>query len=209
MEPASPGSGNRIRPVHEIFLALRFSRAPKHAIRRDPSSLFPARRRVWAGGQQFLPEGLTRHRRLREDRGCAEASDCLPDATWLSGSCHSASSVIWCRPQPEKGRTLKKLYVGNIPYATTEEELRAFFEQSGLQVASVTLIRDRMTGNPKGFGFVETNSEDEARTAIEKLNGQNFMGRNLIVNEARPPRDFGGGGGRGGRDSGGSSRRRY
>ncbi|HEY4681916.1 MAG TPA: RNA-binding protein [Candidatus Acidoferrales bacterium] len=104
---------------------------------------------------------------------------------------------------------MKKLYVGNIPYATTEEELRAFFEQSGLQVASVTLIRDRMTGNPKGFGFVETNSDDEARAAIEKLNGQNFMGRNLIVNEARPPRDFGGGGGRGGRDSGGSSRRRY
>ncbi len=104
---------------------------------------------------------------------------------------------------------MKKLYVGNIPYSTTEEELRAFFEQAGLQVASVTLIRDRMTGNPKGFGFVETNSEDEARAAIEKLNGQSFMGRNLIVNEARPPRDFGGGGGRGGRDSGGSSRRRY
>ncbi len=105
---------------------------------------------------------------------------------------------------------MKRLYVGNIPYNSTEEDLRAFFEQAGLQVGNVTLIRDRMTGNPKGFGFVETNSDDEARVAIEKLNGQNFMGRNLIVNEARPPRDFGGGGrGRGGRDSGGSSRDRY
>jgi RNA recognition motif-containing protein len=107
----------------------------------------------------------------------------------------------------EKGRTLKRLYIGNIPYTCTEDDLRAFFEQSGLQVANVTLIRDRTTGNPKGFGFVETNSDEEAQAAIEKLNGQNFMGRNLVINEARPPRDFGGG--RGGRDSGGSSRRRY
>jgi RNA recognition motif-containing protein len=96
-----------------------------------------------------------------------------------------------------------KLYVGNLSFSTSESALRTAFEQYG-QVASATLVMDRETGRPRGFGFIEMNSDDEARAAIEGLNGKNLDGRDLTVNEARPrePRSgggFGGGGGGGGR----------
>jgi RNA recognition motif-containing protein len=105
----------------------------------------------------------------------------------------------------------KKLYVGNLNYATTEDELRALFSAVG-PVVSVTLITDRMTGQPKGFGFVEMESVEAAQQAIERLNNQEVNQRNITVSEARPPREssFGGGGGRrsdrGGGGRGGSSR---
>jgi hypothetical protein len=96
---------------------------------------------------------------------------------------------------------MKKLYVGNLPFTASETELEQLFSQHGT-VASVALITDRDTGRPRGFGFVEMANDDEANTAIEALNGQDFGGRALTVNEARqrPPRagGFGGGGGGGG-----------
>ena len=97
----------------------------------------------------------------------------------------------------------KKLFVGNLSFQTTESDLDSLFGQVGA-VESVSIITDRMTGRSKGFGFVEMSNED-ADAAIQKLNGTEFGGRNLTVNEARPPakRDFGGGGGGGGRGFGG------
>ena len=92
-----------------------------------------------------------------------------------------------------------KLYVGNLPYNTSEEDLRTLFSQHGT-VESVAVITDRETGRSKGFGFVEFADDNEARNAIAGLSGQEFGGRALTVNEARPkPGGGGGGGGRGGR----------
>lgn len=98
---------------------------------------------------------------------------------------------------------MKKLYVGNLPFQATEEDLGNWFTQVGVSPANVTLVRDRFSGQPRGFGFVEVNSDDDAGRAIQALNGHDFMGRNVVVNEARPPREGGGGGGGGGNRGGG------
>ncbi len=92
------------------------------------------------------------------------------------------------------------IYVGNLPFSATEEELRGLFERHG-KVESVKLINDRETGRPRGFGFVEMSS-NEAQSAIQQLNGYEMGGRPLRVNEAqeRPARPKFGGGGGGGRD---------
>jgi RNA recognition motif-containing protein len=87
---------------------------------------------------------------------------------------------------------MKKLYVGNLSYTATEAELRELFGQHG-SVASVSLVTDRETGQPRGFGFVEM--ENGAESAISALDGKEVGGRNLKVNEARPREDRGGGGG--------------
>jgi cold-inducible RNA-binding protein len=97
-----------------------------------------------------------------------------------------------------------KLYVGNLPYSTSEEDLRNLFSQYG-NVESVAVITDRETGRSKGFGFVEFADDGEARNAIQGLSGQDFGGRALTVNEARP-KTGGGGGGRGGYGGGGRDR---
>ncbi len=100
----------------------------------------------------------------------------------------------------------KKLYVGGLPYQTTDDELRSHFEQAGA-VSSATIIMDKMSGRSKGFGFVEMENDGDAEKAISMFNGQDFGGRKLTVNEARPmearaPRTGGysGGGSRGGND---------
>jgi RNA recognition motif-containing protein len=95
-----------------------------------------------------------------------------------------------------------KLYVGNIPFKATEDDLTELFAQAG-SVQSVNLVTDPHTGQPRGFGFVEMASDGEARKAVESLNGSVFMERTLTVDEARPPKQRerglgGGGGGRGG-----------
>jgi cold-inducible RNA-binding protein len=103
----------------------------------------------------------------------------------------------------------KKLYVGNLSYGTTEEELRALFSEVG-PVASVTIITDRATGQSKGFGFVEMETTEAAEAAIEQLNNREINRRTITVSEARPPREqssFGGGGG-GRRGGGGGDRGR-
>jgi RNA recognition motif-containing protein len=111
----------------------------------------------------------------------------------------------------------RKLFVGNLPYETVEQDLDALFGQSGA-VETVTVVRDRMTGRPRGFAFVEMADEEGAKKAIAALHGHQLGGRALTVNEARPPAprafrdDFGGGGGdrgrggRGGRGRGGDPR---
>ena len=106
-----------------------------------------------------------------------------------------------------------KLYVGNLPYQTTESELQALFEAAG-QVESINIVRDRATGQPRGFAFVEMSDSEGAQRAINELDRQQFNGRNLTVNEARPmaprgDRNFGGGdrGGFGGGGGGGRQRR--
>ncbi len=79
----------------------------------------------------------------------------------------------------------QKLYVGNLSYSTTDQELQDLFAQHGT-VQSANVVTDRYTGRSRGFGFVEMGSEQEAQQAIEALNGSDFQGRNLVVNEARP-----------------------
>jgi cold-inducible RNA-binding protein len=91
----------------------------------------------------------------------------------------------------------KKLYVGNLPYSTTEAQVRALFEQAG-EITEVALITDRETGRPKGFGFVEMATEEAAQEAIKRFNGYALDNRNLTVNEARPREERSGGGGFGG-----------
>lgn len=98
----------------------------------------------------------------------------------------------------------KKLFVGNLPHEVTDAELGEFVSGAGIQAASVVVIRDRITGQARGFGFVELADGEDAERAIAGLNGQSLKGRRLTVNEARPPRnDFGGGGGGGNRRPGG------
>ncbi len=91
---------------------------------------------------------------------------------------------------------MKKLYVGNLPYSTTDADLRDLFAAAGA-VATATVIIDKMSGRSKGFGFVEFENDDEAMKAIEMFNGKDMGGRPLTVNEARPmqPRNGGGFGG--------------
>jgi cold-inducible RNA-binding protein len=94
-----------------------------------------------------------------------------------------------------------KLYVGNLPYETTESDLQALFEKAG-QVASVNVMRDRATGQARGFGFVEMSSPAEANAAITQLDQHAYGGRNLTVNHAKPMASrSGGGAGGGGRRS--------
>jgi cold-inducible RNA-binding protein len=92
---------------------------------------------------------------------------------------------------------LKKLFVGNLPYQASEAELQDWFTRAGFQADSVQIIRDKFTGEPRGFGFAEFSNDEEADRAVQTCNGQDFLGRSLVVNEARPMREGGGGGGRG------------
>ena len=112
---------------------------------------------------------------------------------------------------------MAKLFVGNLPHSTTDAALGDFVTNAGFQVATAVVIRDRMTGEPRGFGFVELAEGEDIQRAIAGLNGQTLEGRRLTVNEARPQRtgfgrgpQRGGGGGGGYRDRGRSDRgRRY
>jgi len=112
-----------------------------------------------------------------------------------------------------------KLYVGNLSFQTTEQDLRDLFGQHGT-VTDAVVMMDRETGRPRGFGFITMSSSEEGQKAIDAINGQNHDGRDLTVNEARPMeargprREFsggsgGGGGNRGGKGGGGGGRNRY
>lgn len=108
---------------------------------------------------------------------------------------------------------MKKLYVGNLSFQASEQSLRDWFSEAGVQVDNVTFIRDRDTNQLRGFGFVEITNDEQANRAIQELNGKDFLDRALVVNEARPRegggRGRGGGGGRGGRGGGGGRRREW
>jgi len=101
---------------------------------------------------------------------------------------------------------VKKLYVGNLPFQVSEDDISGWFTQAGVTPSNVTLIRDRFSGQPRGFGFVEINNDEEADRAVQSLNGQDLMGRKVVVNEARPQREGGGGGRGGGRGGYGGGR---
>ena len=99
-----------------------------------------------------------------------------------------------------------KLYVGNLSFQTSSEDLQQLFSQAGT-VESATVVEDRDTGRSRGFGFVEMASKEDGEKAIEQFNGTDLAGRNLTVNEARPREDRGGrGGGGGGRGGYGGNR---
>ncbi len=98
-----------------------------------------------------------------------------------------------------------KLYVGNLPFKTTSQDLEEMFAQAGT-VESATLVTDRDTGRSRGFGFVEMASREEGEAAIRQFNGAEIGGRNLTVNEARPREERGGGGAGGGGGRGGQRR---
>ena len=99
-----------------------------------------------------------------------------------------------------------KLYVGNLPYQASEADLQNWFLQAGISVDSVTLMRDRYSGEARGFGFAEINKDEDGELAVRLCNGKEFMGRALVVNEARPQVRTGGGGPGGG--GGGFNRER-
>ena len=101
-----------------------------------------------------------------------------------------------------------KLFVGNLSYDTTEESLRNAFAEEGRQVAKVSIITDRETGRPRGFGFVEMATAEDAEAAMQALNGRMLDGRALTVNEAREREQRGGRGGGGGGGFGGGGRGR-
>jgi cold-inducible RNA-binding protein len=109
--------------------------------------------------------------------------------------------LLWQSAQLESEEVMKNIYVGNLSYSATEDQIRSMFEAYG-PVDRVSIVTDRDTGQPRGFAFVEMSDDDAAGKAMDGLNGMNLDGRNLTVNEARPkadrPRGGGGGGGRGG-----------
>ncbi len=95
-----------------------------------------------------------------------------------------------------------RLYVGNLPFTATEDDIRDAFADHGT-VQSVSVITDRETGRPRGFAFVEMSTDQEAQTAVDEMDGRDFGGRSLRVNIARPRESRGGGGGYGGGGGGG------
>jgi len=120
----------------------------------------------------------------------------------LSGFSVTARPAVLKEPKMQV-----KLYVGNLSYTTTEDDLRTLFAQAGT-VASVALIKDRETGRSKGFGFVEMSTQVEAQKAISMFNGFTLGERELTVNPARPREERGGGGGGGFGDRRGGGGRR-
>jgi RNA recognition motif-containing protein len=107
-----------------------------------------------------------------------------------------------------------KLFVGNLPYSATEADVENFFTQAGVTVDSVNVMRDRFSGEARGFGFVEIGNDADANRAIESLNGRDLMGRAVVVNEARPMaaregRAPGAGGGNRRSSGGGGDRQRW
>lgn len=100
---------------------------------------------------------------------------------------------------------MARLFVGNLPYSANETDVQNFFADAGYTVDSVNVMRDRFSGEARGFGFVEINDEAQAQAAVQNCNGKDLQGRALVINEARPMarEGGGGGGGRGPRGGGG------
>jgi RNA recognition motif-containing protein len=101
-----------------------------------------------------------------------------------------------------------KLFVGNLPYSATEADVENFFTSAGVTVDSVNVMRDRFSGEARGFGFVEIGNDADAHRAIESLNGRDLLGRAVVINEARPMAAREGGGGNR-RSAGGGDRNRW
>lgn len=93
---------------------------------------------------------------------------------------------------------MARLFVGNLPYSATESDITGFFTQAGYAVDNVDVMRDRFSGEARGFAFVEINDESTAQQAVQNCNGKELLGRALVINEARPMNREGGGAGAGG-----------
>jgi RNA recognition motif-containing protein len=106
---------------------------------------------------------------------------------------------------------MARLFVGNLPYAANETDVQNFFSNAGYSVDSVDVMRDRFSGEARGFGFVEINDDNQAQAAIQSCNGKELMGRAIVVNEARPANREGGSGRgpRGGGSQGGGRQRDF
>src|SRR5208337_4340115 len=122
-------------------------------------------------------------------------------------SVRSPAEVVHTQIAQNEGIRLKNIFVGNLDFSTTEDDLRQLFATYG-QVDRVSIMTDRDTGRSRGFGFVEMSSSEDGDKAIAALNGTQVGGRKLNVNEARPKTERSGGGGGGGRDRGGRGRDR-
>ncbi len=94
---------------------------------------------------------------------------------------------------------MARLFVGNLPYSANETDLQNFFSQAGYTVDNVDVMRDRFSGEARGFAFIEISDETMAQQAVQNCNGRDLLGRALVINEARPMNREGGGGGGGGR----------
>jgi RNA recognition motif-containing protein len=104
---------------------------------------------------------------------------------------------------------MARLFVGNLPYSATEADIQSFFADAGFPVDSVDVMRDKFSGEARGFGFVEIADQGAAQRAVESCNGKALQGRNLVINEARPMSREGGGGARGPRGGGGGRQRDF
>src|SRR5580692_3352810 len=131
------------------------------------------------------------------------AFDCSSTfAFGLANQPSSSAEVAHAQIAHSEAIRVKNIFVGNLDFNTSEDELRKLFEVHG-QVDRVSIMTDRDTGRSRGFGFVEMTSAEDGEKAIAALNGTQIGGRTLNVNEARPKVERGGGGGGGGRDRGG------
>lgn len=149
---------------------------------------------------------------LQEDAGCAlerslQTWEMVSPSARGRDPASSASHVTSTFSGDTRSSIVKKLYVGNLSFKATEEQIQALFSEIGVQPDSLSLLRDRFTGQPRGFGFAEIKDDAEAEKVIAALNGKDFMGRALVVNEARPQREGGGGGGGRGHGGGGGGGR--
>src|SRR5712692_516027 len=170
--------------------------------------LFPAvKPQSRAGSAEWLP--ITKRPAI-----LPHAFDCSPaPAVRRPTSLCFSAEVSHSQIAHIEANRLKNIFVGNLDFNTSEEELRQMFEAHG-QVDRVSIMTDRDTGRSRGFGFVEMTNAEEGDKAIAALNGTQLGGRTLNVNEARPKVERGGGGGRdrgdrGGRGGGGGGRNRY
>src|SRR5499427_750455 len=169
----------------------------------------PVRREVWYFRPGFRQEYWLQNKSIFETiHGTTEYP--LPTTAARPPVCPLADKVSSLRsPQlafkvpDRRSSQVKKLYVGNLPFNASEEQLQEWFGQVGVNPSAISLIRDRFTGQSRGFAFIEISNDEEADRAITSLNGQNFGGRNLVVNEARPQTERSGGGGGRGADRGG------
>jgi len=144
---------------------------------------------------------ITSHKRQTCYTSCA--FDCSSTLAFgLANQPPSCAEVAHAQIAHSEAIRVKNIFVGNLDFNTSEDELRKLFEVHG-QVDRVSIMTDRDTGRSRGFGFVEMTSAEDGEKAIAALNGTQIGGRTLNVNEARPKVERGGGGGAGGRDRGG------
>src|SRR5260370_25384058 len=140
---------------------------------------------------------------MHETTECTSRSVACPPVCLSSGDGFFSALRNRHSVPGRRSAQVKKLYVGNLQFNASEEQLQEWFGQVGVNPSAISLIRDRFPGQSRGFAFIEITNDEEADRAVTSLNGQNFGGRNLVVNEARPQTERSGGGGCRGAGGGG------